>query len=690
MASVTRRDFAKLAASIGATAALGEPVAKQSRTRWHERPAAYPEGVASADPDSKSVLLWTRHPFPVEHDQTLTVEISEDAHFQRVVATARAVVSQESDWTCRVLVGDLKPASVYWYRFTDREGAGSKIGRTITAPSPDDPRPVCFAFISCQNANQGAQNAYRRMIFEDQRASEPDQLGFVLHLGDFIYEIVWYPEDRPQGMYDRRIRDIVRYEHGEKIDDFHIPTTLADYRAVYRAYLKDPDLQDARARWPFVNMWDNHEFSWLGYQGLQIFKGVTRPAQTRKVAANQAFFEYQPARMSKPSGPGMDRFNPPKVVDTAISHFDGNGLGQEPNNLMAINSLKGYRKLRWGRHVDLIITDQHSYRSEDPSGRPEAKGFSSKDFPEFVPEEAMEILDAGLAHDQGHPPASIRFGDVEVPNFRKDQPVQTVLGAEQKAWFLEQLRTSTATWKIWGNTAGTLDMRADPQNLPEGLTKRWPGAGYATFVMGDPSSAYMERAEIYDAVLQHGITGFVTVAGDRHSFWAGFAAKSLPPKSFQPVGIAFITGSISAPGLVEAFEHRFPKEHPLRSLFVGQAPADSGPQPTINLLLRHGVRSCLEYAKSGDLTRARALSNPKLAPHIKFVDMGGHGYSVVRATGEWIETEFVCIPRPLERSNREDGGPLAYRVRYRAKPWRLGEQPELVGKVLEGDPRFSV
>ena len=409
-------------------------------------------------------------------------------------------VSKESDWTCRVLVGGLKPARVYWYRFTDRQGSGSRIGRTITAPSPDDPRPVRFAFISCQNANDGAQNAYRRMIFEDQRAREQDQLGFVLHLGDFIYEIVWYPEDRPQGMYDRRVRDLVRYENGEKIDDFHIPTTLADYRAVYRAYLKDPDLLDARARWPFVNMWDNHEFSWLGYQGLQIFKGVTRPAQTRKVAANQAFFEYQPARMSKPSGTSLDRFNPPKVQDAAISHFDEHGLGQEPNNLTAIHSLKGYRKLRWGRHVDLIITDQHSYRSEDPSGRPEAKAFSSTDFPQFVPEEAMEIMDAGRAHNQGRPPAAIRFGDVEVPNFRRDQPVQTVLGAEQKAWFLDQLRTSTATWKIWGNTAGTLEMRADPQNLPEGFTKPWPGAGYATFAMGDPSSAYMERAEIYDFV----------------------------------------------------------------------------------------------------------------------------------------------------------------------------------------------
>ena len=130
----------------------------------------------------------------------------------------------------------------------------------------------------------------------------------MLHLGDFIYEIVWYPEDRPQGMYDRRMRDIVRYPHGEKIHDFHIPTTVDDYRAVYRGYLHDPDLQDARARWPFVNMWDNHEFSWLGWQSLQKFDGETRPAQTRKVAANQAFFEYQPARMARPSGTSLERF----------------------------------------------------------------------------------------------------------------------------------------------------------------------------------------------------------------------------------------------------------------------------------------------------------------------------------------------------------------------------------------------
>jgi alkaline phosphatase D len=687
--TLSRRRFLQFATAIGATAAWTNATPFHSLLSASERRDLYPEGVTSADPHSDSILLWTRHS-PLDSAANLTVEVAEDEAFAKVVATTKSPISAASDWTTRVLVGNLKPARIYYYRFTDAQRFASRTGRTITAPAPNDSRPVHFAFVSCQNANDGAQNAYRRMIFEDERAPAAEKLGFVLHLGDFIYELVWYSEDRPQGMYDRKIRDIVRYAHGEKIDDFHIPTTVDDYRSVYRAYLHDPDLQDARAHFPFVNMWDNHEFSWKGWQGLQNFDGKNRAAQTRKVAALQAFFEYQPARMAKPSGMSLDQFDPPKVSDAAITHFDDHGLGQEPNNLAAIHSLKGYRTLRYGRNVDLIITDQRSYRSEEPTDRPEAEALTSKDFPEFFPQEAQEILDAGRAYNNGNPPPFIRYGENQVRNFRKSDPPQTILGVEQKSWFLDQLKSSQATWKIWGNTTGTLDFRADPQNLPPSVaSKPWPGAGYAGFGGGDHGSAYIERAEIYDFVRAHEITGFATIAGDRHSFWAGLAAKSLPPASFEPVGISFVTGSISAPGLVEALEHKFPKDHPLRSLFLGQAPTDVKPQPTVNLLLRHGVASCLEYAKSGDITKARAASNPNLSPHLTFVDLGGHGYSVVRASAESFETEFVCIPRPIERSSTEDGGPLAYRVRHTTPLWRKDESPKLTGKILEGDPRFS-
>jgi len=694
MSSVSRRSFLQTAIALGATAAWGQPFGTGSKIAWREDRNFYPEGVASGDPDDNSVLLWTRRPPNGSPVSKLRVEVAEDKVFKRVVASAEADISETSDWTCRVLAGGLKPAGTYWYRFTDKHGHGSRVGRTITAPKDTDGRPVRFTFVSCQNANQGAQNAYRRMIFEDERAPEEDRLAFVLHLGDFIYEIVWYPEDRPQGIYDRRLRDIVRYEHGEKIGDCHIPTDVGDYRAVYRSYLHDPDLQDARARWPFVCMWDNHEFSWIGWQSLQNFGGVNHPRQSRKVAANQAFFEYQPARLFKPSGPTLEKFDPPPVADVPITRFDEHGLGQEPNNLTAIHSLRGYRKLRWGRNLDLIITDQRSYRSEEPTYRPEAQSFMSDGFPGMMPYEVLEILDSGKTCKGGHPPATIKYGDKQVPNFRKDQPPTTILGAEQKTWFLDCLRQSKTTWKIWANTVATLDMRADPQNLPAGLTKSWPGEGYAGFDAntgaGDHSTAFVERGEIYDFVRNKGITGFATVAGDRHSFWAGLAAKGLPPKPFDPVGIAFVTGSISAPGVVEAFEYALPKDHPLRPMFVGQGPADQRPQPTMNLLLHHGVQSCIQYLKSGNIEKARALSNPDLSPHLSFVDMAGHGYSVVRVTSDMLETEFVCIPRPLERSGQADGGPILYRTRHRARLWGKGEKPKLELDVVEGDPRFSI
>src|SRR5581483_1614756 len=150
--------------------------------------------------------------------------------------------------------------------------------------------------------------------------------------------------------------------------------------------------------------WDNHEFSWQGWQSMQVFDGRTRPAQTRKVAANQAFFEYQPARMAKPGGPSLDRFDAPHVVDAPVDRFDDQGLGQESNNLTAINSLKGYRALRWGRHVELVITDQRSYRSEDPTAKVDQAAVFSKEFAQFAPEDVLEILDGGRDYNGGHPP----------------------------------------------------------------------------------------------------------------------------------------------------------------------------------------------------------------------------------------------------------------------------------------------
>ena len=110
-------------------------------------------------------------------------------------------------------------------------------------------------------------------------------------------------------------------------------------------------------------------------------------------------------------------------------------------------------------------------------------------------------------------------------------------------------------------------------------------------------------------------------------------------------------------------------------------------------------KSSLLNALTGRKALARVSQNPGRTQQLNFfdlngelvlVDMPGHGYAKVRLTGSEMRTEFVCIPRPVTRSERADGGPLRYRVAHKAKLWKPGEAPKLGVQVLEGDPGLSI
>lgn len=679
----TRRALMKQAAALGAALAFGQSCASTPAGPRTERRDLYPQGVASGDPAPESVILWTRRaPDPGASTHRLVVEVARDEAFAHIVARGDVEVSDATDWTCRFLAAGLRPAREYWYRFVDEAGNMSRIGRTLTAPADSDDRAVKFAFVSCQDVTIGACNAYRRMIYEDVRRPRAEQLGFVLHLGDFIYELVKYPEDA-QGGRDRgrRLRDIVRYPHGKKVRNFNFPTDLGDYRTIYRAYLTDPDLQDARARWPFVPVWDNHEFSWNGFQSqTQIFDQPPEPAQTLKIAASQAWYEYQPARVVKP-GAG-DPFEAPAVTDTPLTDIDARGVSHEANNLIAIQALRIQRAFRFGKNAELILTDNRSFKSG-----PNAQNtwFEAPTPPYMTDEAAFEIVEQGREYNGGHPPATIRFGAEEVPNECMDAPPQAYLGLDQMNWLKQRLRTSQAPWKIWGHSFGTLTLRADPQNLPAPLNERWPGDGYAVI----DSSFAVEHNELFDMIRAEGITGLAVVAGDKHSFWAGYPSKTLPPRAFDPVGVEFITGSITAQGLHEVTQFSMRADHPYRALYIHETP-EGAKQCAFNMTVLHGVRAALTLHETGDIERARAARNPDLSPNLAFADYGGHGYATVRASPDELETEFVCIPPPFERSESEDGGPLRYRVIHRVSRWAPGERPALRQEIVEGDVELSV
>jgi alkaline phosphatase D len=276
----------------------------------------------------------------------------------------------------------------------------------------------------------------------------------------------------------------------------------------------------------------------------------------------------------------------------------------------------------------------------------------------MFPEPAMQILDGGRGFNGGNPPPEIRFNEAHLSNPQRSAPPQTILGAEQKAWFKDKLKSSTAGWKIWANSLGALDWRADPQNLLAGLTKEsWPPNTFAALGGGDYGTAWTERTEIYHLVRDAKITGFAIVSGDRHSFWAGYATAELPPGKFEPIGLSFVGGSLVSPGVMEAYEHRLPKDAPLRPLFLADREVGVKPDWTFNMLLQHGVRACFEYAKSLDLKRARSLSNPDLAPHLEFVDLGGHGYAKANCRPMRCAPNLSASRAPLRAAKDRTGGP---------------------------------
>src|SRR5947207_1598022 len=100
-------------------------------------------GVASGDPASDGIVLWTRlAPRPLEGDGGMAarpVEVSwslaEDEALTRGLRTGSAVALPQLAHSVHVEIDGLSPDRVYWYRFRAGD-ALSPLGRTRTAPLP--------------------------------------------------------------------------------------------------------------------------------------------------------------------------------------------------------------------------------------------------------------------------------------------------------------------------------------------------------------------------------------------------------------------------------------------------------------------------------------------------------------------------------------------------------------------------
>ncbi|MFT6756736.1 MAG: alkaline phosphatase D [Chitinophagales bacterium] len=262
----------------GLSAVLAAPLAYRVQARsLNTGTSFFRHGVASGDPDQTSLVIWTRVTSTSSQPQ-VKWEIAMDANFSRMIQSGSKQTNADRDFTVKVLVQNLKPGQVYYYRFSENSGV-SAAGRTMTLPDGHVEK-LGIAVASCSNYPFGYFNAYDAI-------AKDAEIDLVIHLGDYIYE---YAQDG----WGETI--------GAELNRTHQPPheiiSLADYRLRHAQYKSDQGSQNMHAAHPVVVLWDDHESTnnpWM--HGAQNHQSETEGAwPLRRDASLQAYYEWMPIR----------------------------------------------------------------------------------------------------------------------------------------------------------------------------------------------------------------------------------------------------------------------------------------------------------------------------------------------------------------------------------------------------------
>lgn len=275
----TRRDFMVRSASTAAAVAIsGSLVACGGSSA---RPAEFKYGVASGDPLTDRVILWTHAKIPDSTDTVgLTWQIATDVKFANILRSGRVDATEAASFTAKVDATGLSAGVSYFYRFVDDVGVVSTVGITRTLPAANA-TSVKFAVFSCALYSEGFFNTY------DAAAKSDAQ--YAIHLGDYLYE--YGADPKKFGNADAVTLGRITMPANDMV-------SLSDYRTRYALYRSDPNLQALHAKMPWITIWDDHEFANDAYvDGAQNHNPSTQGDwTTRKNIAAKVYHEWMPIR----------------------------------------------------------------------------------------------------------------------------------------------------------------------------------------------------------------------------------------------------------------------------------------------------------------------------------------------------------------------------------------------------------
>jgi alkaline phosphatase D len=345
---------------------------------------------------------------------------------------------------------------------------------------------VRFAFATCQDFRDRYYHSWRALV--EQEAP----VDFVVFLGDYVYE-----GGNPAAFPPASERGIVLPEGlplGNTPDSGRVALTVADYRSLYRQYRSDEHLRRAHQLYPFVSVWDDHEFgndAWSDHTThFSDLRGDEKMPEQRE-AADQAWWEYMAADVP----------------------YDGDASYPE--------DIRIYRNLRFGRHVDLFMLDARYYRDDH-----------------VIPEGPVDLTVGKFAPNSALGSRNFALKAGFDPREAAARP--TLLGADQKSWLISGVTGSDATWKFIGSPLQMCQMALDLSGFPS-LPDQFRDEFYFSLDQWDGYRS--ERAEILGAIA--GTSNVVSLAGDIHAHYAGELHVDFDAPA-EPVGVEFVVAGISS------------------------------------------------------------------------------------------------------------------------------------------------
>jgi alkaline phosphatase D len=487
--TVSRRRFVQGASA----AALTGPAFLWAREGHASGGSLFTLGVASGDPDARSVVLWTRlAPDPLNgggmghRPVRVRWEVAFDPQMKKVIRRGATIAHPRSGHAVNVVARGLPSDCWLYYRFYAR-GQASRLGRTRTFPSRwDHARQMRFAVANCQNYTGGYYTAYRDMLSQD--------LDFVVHVGDYMYE---------GGAQSSPILAARNHNGPETF-------SVEEYRNRYALYRLDPDLQDVHAELPFITTWDDHEVD-NNYAGLVAEDGAPYTGNDfidRRRNAYQVYAETMPLR--------------PR-----------NRLGARRG------SLNLARKLEFGDLADLHVLDTRQFRDDQPAG----DGFGSTD----TPPPAVEQLLEGVFGEELFDQAGIEDPAASMLGWRQEFWLARNLWRSRARWNVLAQSVMVMQWNLV--EAARLTAAAQIGQLPPQQQAAIQQAlSTLTNVLNvDAWDGYRANRERLFHVLEAlRPSNPVVLTGDIHSAWGANLLEDFSDPSSDVIAAEFVSSSISS------------------------------------------------------------------------------------------------------------------------------------------------